>query len=78
MAGTGVASSLLVSCVPAEFPLEVLLTLWELCCSILPKSTDVTVASVVRGWDLGVARRWHRQGRCPRPGCVLQCPVRTP
>lgn len=53
---TGVASSLLGSPVLAEFPLEVLLTLWELYSSILPKSTDVTVTSVVRGWDLGVAR----------------------
>lgn len=79
---TGVASSLLVSHVLAELPLEVLLALWELCSSILPKSTDVTVTSAVRGWDLGIARRgpWHKQGQCPRSGCVLQCPVsiRTP
>lgn len=52
----GVPSSLLVSHVLAGFSLEVLLALWQLCSSILPKSSDVTGTSVVRGWDLGISR----------------------
>lgn len=50
----GVTSSLLVSCVLAEFSVEALCTVWELCSSILSKSTGVTVTSAMRGWHFDI------------------------